>query len=159
MVGTNLIREYLDENMVDYALWPDITGEIRSFPFNGTVNTVLLKIDGDYALMVLKHFEDIDIDRMKIMLKTNSIAVVQEDECNSLFPSCDATALPILGTLIGMPVYCSTSILSNREICFNPGTHDKVVQVHVDDFVKLEHPTVGNFAIYGYKESKYEFIF
>ena len=136
-----------------------ITIIVPGYVFKGIVKTALLNMDGNYAIMVLRHSEKIDIERMKDLLNAQSIKVVQEEECQKLFPNCDVTALPALGRLFNMPVYCSPTALAEESICFNVGTHEKVVEVRVDDYLELEHPHVGNFTTYGYKETKYEFAY
>ncbi len=158
MLNADVIKTYLNNNRIH---WDILSGYFSSHDneFVGTVKTVPVKIDGQYALIVLKKSEHIDIKRMKCMLHVDRIDIVQEDECQVLFPKCDATALPALGTLVDIPVYCSNTVLEKKEICFNTGTHDNVIKVPVDEFVELEHPTIGNFTNYGYNESKYDFMY
>ena len=159
MFNTSLIKNYLDGHGINYSLWPDFfNGSVR-YPFKGSVRTVLLKIDGQYAIMVTKDREYIDFTRMKSILNAASVEPASEEECESLFPNCDATALPVLGTLVNMPVFCSQNVLASEEICFNPWTHDKVVKVPVNDFINLEKPTSGNFTKQGYRESEFDHVF
>lgn len=159
MFNTNQIKEHLDDRGVNYSMWPDFYEEHIESDFKGPVKTVVLKIDNQYAFMVTSSHEAIDVNRMRSILHANNIEVVSEDECKDLFPECDATALPALGSMADLPVYCSQKVLENEEVCFNPGTHDKVVKVPVEEFISLEHPKSGNFTKYGYYESEFDYVY
>jgi Ala-tRNA(Pro) deacylase len=159
MFSTNQIKEHLDDRGVNYSLWPDYYEEHIETDFKGPVKTVVLKIDDQYAFMVTSSYEHIDLTRMKSILHAKTIEFASEEEYKDLFPECDATALPALGSLADMPVYCSQKVLEDEEVCFNPGTHDKVVKVPVQEFISLEKPKTGNFTKYGYCETEYDYLY
>ena len=159
MFNQNLIKEHLEGHGIHYKLWPDFYDENLTTHFKTAAKTVLLKIDEQYAIVVISSNEHIDLARMKSILKARSIEIASEQECEALFPDCDTTALPALGSLADIPVYCSQKVLADKEVCFNPGTHDKIVKVPVEEFIRLEKPTTGNFTISGYYETEYDYVY
>ena len=147
------IKHYLDQNNIsywttDFWLVDPVSGETVTElqTIDEVVRCQLIDIEGKLAVVAVGSLEEFDLDEMRMFLKTQDIQLVGEAECHRLFPGCDATALPALGNVCGMPVYCTQHVLQNKNICFNSGTHDEIITLSTSDFIKVAKPIVGNFA-------------
>jgi Ala-tRNA(Pro) deacylase len=72
--------------------------------------------------------------------------LASEGEFASLFPDCELGAMPPLGELYGLPVYMDESLIADKEIVFNAGTHRDAVRMQLEDFMRLAKPSVASFA-------------
>jgi Ala-tRNA(Pro) deacylase len=54
---------------------------------------------------------------------------------------CDIGAMPPFGNLYGM-VYVDESLAKDKDIAFNAGSHNELLQVSYADFERLVNPTV-----------------
>jgi Ala-tRNA(Pro) deacylase len=147
------IKHYLDKSGINY--WTTDSWSIdaasseltdQNFAVEEVVRCLLVKIEGQHAVVALGSLEEFDLDEMREFLQTDAVEVAGDAECRRLFPDCDATAIPALGNVCGMPVYCSHHVLKNQSICFNSGTHEEIIRLATKDFIKLAQPIVGNFA-------------
>jgi Ala-tRNA(Pro) deacylase len=65
-----------------------------------------------------------------------------EAEFAPVFPDCDLGAMPVFGSLYGVPVVVSHDLLEGEEIAFTAGTHRDVVRVGTKHYVEAERPRV-----------------
>jgi Ala-tRNA(Pro) deacylase len=63
-----------------------------------------------------------------------------------MYPDCETGAMPPFGPLYGQPVFVDRSLTDDEEIVFNAGSHREAVRMRYDDFDRVVHPTVGDFA-------------
>ena len=115
-------------------------------PGKEMAKSVIIKIDGKYAMAVLPAPEKINFDFLKSTLKAKSAELADEEEFRSLFPECEVGAMPIFGNLYNMPVYCSKRILDDDDIYFNAGSHTEAIKLPTKDFTSLVHPKVASFS-------------
>jgi Ala-tRNA(Pro) deacylase len=53
-------------------------------------------------------------------------------------------AVPLVGSLYGVPVYLEESLAAHEEIVFNTGTDDDTIRVSYDDFVCVAKPKISS---------------
>ena len=144
------IKKYLNQSHVHYWINDSnaVFGDSEEYKsaVDGVVFSLLVIIDGEPAMVVLSSDEEFEPESMRIFLHKKAVKIAADGEVYCLFPECDDTALPALGSAYGMPVYCSRHVLQKKKICFNSGTHDEIIQLATSDFVRLAHPVVGNFT-------------
>ena len=102
--------------------------------------TVMLKIDGDMAMMVMPAAYRIDLTRLSRALGGSEVEIAQESEFKSAFPDCELGAMPPFGNLYGMPVYVDARLSGHPEIVFNAGTHTDAVRMPYAEFERLAEP-------------------
>ncbi len=102
--------------------------------------TVMLKIDGDMAMMVMPAAYRIDLTRLSRALGGSAVEIAQESEFKSAFPDCELGAMPPFGNLYGMPVYVDARLSGHAEIVFNAGTHTDAVRMPYAEFERLAEP-------------------
>ena len=102
--------------------------------------TVMLKVDGKLAMMVMPASYRIDLVRLSRALGGRLVELALESEFRDAFPDCELGAMPPFGHLYGMPVYVDSRLIGQTEIAFNAGSHTDVVRMPYDEFERLAQP-------------------
>jgi Ala-tRNA(Pro) deacylase len=102
--------------------------------------TVMLKVDGTMAMMVMPAAYRIDLTRLSRALGGREVELAQEDEFKDAFPDCELGAMPPFGHLYGMPVYVDARLAGQPEIAFNAGSHTELVRMPYAEFERLAQP-------------------
>jgi Ala-tRNA(Pro) deacylase len=150
------LKEYLDNNKVNY----DVLGHARTYtaqdtaeaahvPGKEVAKSVVVKTDDRFVLVVLPAPRKIDLERLKEILDTKEARLAEESEFTSLFPGCEAGAMPPFGNLYGLAVYVDQSLAQDEEIVFNACTHVDAIRMKYKDFERLANPQLASFASSG----------
>jgi Ala-tRNA(Pro) deacylase len=144
---TNRLKRFLDEEHVPYESVdhePEYTAQrtAESSHISGRLmaKTVLVKVDGELAMVVVPASTRVDLRRLQQELGAERIELAREEEFEQLFPDSEPGAEPPFGNLYGLPVYVSQQLARNGQIAFNAGTHTEVLRMHYDDFERLVKP-------------------
>lgn len=110
------------------------------------VAKVVIVCDGDEPLMaVLPAPHHVDLRRLARATGRGGLRIAKEQEFAGRFPGCDPGAMPPFGNLYAMPVWVDESLIRDREIVFNAGTHEQTVHMAYADFARLVRPKVAAF--------------
>ncbi len=102
--------------------------------------TVMLKIGGALAMMVMPAAYRVDLTRLSRALGGREVELAQEDEFKDAFADCELGAMPPFGNLYGMPVYVDARLAEQPEIAFNAGSHTDLVRMPYAEFERLAQP-------------------
>lgn len=102
--------------------------------------TVMLKVDGAMAMVVMPAAYRVDLTRLSRALGGAMVELAEETEFKDLFPDCEPGAMPPFGHLYGMPVYVDSRLAHQPDIVFNAGTHTDAVRMPYAEFEKLAEP-------------------
>jgi len=102
--------------------------------------TVMLKIDGALAMMVMPASYRLDLTRLSRALGGDVVELAEEAEFRDAFPDCEVGAMPPFGNLYGMPVFVDSRLCEQPEIAFNAGTHTDAVRMSYAEFERLAQP-------------------
>ena len=148
------LKEFLDKNHVKYVTIIHSTAytaqEIAAQAHvrgRELAKTVIVKIDGKMAMAVLPASQRVDFNLLKTASGAAAVELAGESEFKSLFPDCDAGAMPPFGNLYGVPVFVDTALAEDEEIAFNAGTHSELVRLPYRDFERLVQTTVARFSL------------
>ena len=108
--------------------------------------TVIVKIDGKLAMVVLPRLYKINLGLLKQETEAHQVELASEEDFKDLFPECETGAMPPFGNLYGMDVYVEESLLEDSEITFNAGSHSELIQLSYYDFERLVQPNIGRFT-------------
>ncbi len=143
------LKSFLDKNHVKYTTIghsPAYTAqEIAAsahIPGKELAKTVIVKVDGEFAMAVLPASMHISLSRLRTAAGVGATELASEDEFETLFPDCELGAMPPFGNLYDMPVFVAKQLSEDEEIAFNAGSHTELVQLSYSDFDKLVHPKV-----------------
>jgi Ala-tRNA(Pro) deacylase len=143
------LKDFLDSNHVKYKTIthsPQYTAhEIAAsahIPGKDLAKTVIVKVDGEFAMAVLPASRHVSLTRLKEATGAGDAEIASEKEFEELFPDCEVGAMPPFGNLYDMPVFAAEQLTEDEEIAFNAGSHTELVQISYRDFDKLVHPKV-----------------
>jgi Ala-tRNA(Pro) deacylase len=147
------LKEYLDNLKIDYvtishplAYTSQQIASITHIRGQEIAKTVIVKIDGKMAMVVLPASYKVDLELVKKAAGSNVVSLATEVEFRNLFPDCDAGAMPPFGNLYGMDVYAEEKLAEDREIAFNAGTHLELIKLAYKDFERLVKPRIGKYT-------------
>lgn len=147
------LKEFLDSRDVKYvstqhslAYTAPEVAESAHIAGADFAKTVIVKINGDMAMVVLPANRKIILGDLRDMLG-EKVELATEDEFERRFPDCELGAMPPFGNLYGLPVYVAKSLADEPEIAFNAGNHREVIKMKFSDFAELVQPTVMDFAM------------
>ncbi len=106
------------------------------------VKTVIIKVDGIMAMMILPAHHVIDLADMPDVLGCEQVELAREYEFKDKFAGCEVGAQPPFGHLFGMPVFLDSELAKCNQICFCAGQHNELLEMAFDDFVRLAKPTL-----------------
>jgi Ala-tRNA(Pro) deacylase len=111
-------------------------------PGRAFAKSVLLSVDGKIYMAVLPATERVDLGRVGRCLAARKVRMAAEADFAPIFPDCDLGAMPIFGSLYGVPVIVSQELLEGEQIAFTAGTHRDVVRMRTKDYLEAEMPKV-----------------
>ena len=143
------LKKYLDEKHVEYmtikhspAYTAQRIAELTHIPGKEMAKTVIVKLDGEFAMTVLPASHRVDLDDLKKGVHADKVEMATESEFKDLFPDCEVGAMPPFGNLYDMKVYVAEKLTEDEEIAFNSGSHTELVKLSYKDFEKLVEPKV-----------------
>lgn len=143
------LERFLKERKVPYAATthPEAftaqqSAQAAHVPGRAFAKSVLVNVDGKICMAVVPATERVDLGRLQKCLEARKVRLASEAEFSPLFPDCDLGAMPIFGSLYGIPVLLSDELAGNEEIAFTAGTHKDIVRMKVGDFLAAENPKV-----------------
>jgi Ala-tRNA(Pro) deacylase len=147
------LKRFLDENQVRYVSIqhsPAYTAqEIAAsahIPGRELAKTVMVKIDGQMAMAVLPATKKLDLELLQRAAGGKSAVLAGEREFKSMFPDCDAGAMPPFGNLYGLKVYADELLARDASIAFNAGSHAELIQLSYADFARWVQPVIAPLA-------------
>lgn len=146
MIGPE-IKQYLDTHQIPYetihhlpAYTASQTAQAAHIPGKHLAKVVIVKVDGEFAMVALPANRHIDWEELKRVTGANNIELAREHEFAKLFPNCDLGAMPAFGNLYGVEVYLADSLAHEEWFAFNGGSHDDLIRICSKDFLKEVNP-------------------
>ena len=147
------LKQFLDDRGVKYVSIqhsPAYTASVvaRSAHVSGSDfgKTIIVKIEGEMAMVVLPAHRKIVISELRELLDSNSVELATESEFIDRFPDCELGAMPPFGNLYGMKVFLEHRMTRYPEIAFNAGNHCEVIRMSMRDYLLYAEPVVLDFA-------------
>ncbi|MHC4989869.1 MAG: aminoacyl-tRNA deacylase [Planctomycetota bacterium] len=144
------LKKFLDDKHIKYLTIthsPAYTAqEIAAsahIPGGELAKTVMVKLDGEMAMVVLPAPERVDFDLLKNACGAGQVELAPEREFADRFPRCEVGAMPPFGNLYGMKVFVADSLAEDEMIAFNAGTHTELIRITFSDFRALVDPILA----------------
>ena len=109
--------------------------------------TVIVKVDGRLMMTVLPAQYRVHLGLLKQVTGAKKIELASEDDFRGFFPGCDVGAMPPFGNLYHMEVYVEESLLNDKEIAFNAGSHSELIKISYHDYMNLVEPKIARFSL------------
>jgi Ala-tRNA(Pro) deacylase len=143
------LQEYLDQNRVRYisvkhspAFTAQEVAAAAHVPGKEMAKTVVVKLDGAMAMVVLPAPEMVRMGHLKAETGAQKAELASEQEFKARFPDCEVGAMPPFGNLYDMDTFVAESLAENPEIAFNGGTHTELIRMAYGDWESLVRPKV-----------------
>lgn len=143
------LHEYLDEHHIRYVSMkhsPAFTAQelaaVTHIPGREVAKTVVVKLDGILALVVLPAPEMVRLNHLKAETGVSQVALASEAEFKDRFPDCEVGAMPPFGNLYDLETFVGESLIRDEEIAFNAGTHTDLIRMSFADYQDLVNPRV-----------------
>jgi Ala-tRNA(Pro) deacylase len=113
------------------------------------VKTVLLILDRGFraAVALLPTTHTVDCERVSNLLGGASVEIATENRLAEYCHGCEVGALPPFGHFHAAITIADELLAGCDEIVFEGSTHHEAIRMKWEDFVRLESPLVGNFAV------------
>jgi len=151
------LKDYLESRGVKYEslrhyemFTAQETAQMAHVPGRELAKTVMVRIDGRIAMVVLPAPEKVDFGLLKGAAGARAAELAAEEEFTDLFPDCEVGAMPPFGNLYDIDVYVDEALTRDEQIAFNAGTHLELIRMAYKDFEKLVGPKVARLSS-GYK--------
>jgi Ala-tRNA(Pro) deacylase len=149
------MEKYLQEQGVPFEILPhrqvftmqQVAAELH-VPGRQVAKVVMVKADGEPAMLVVPAPYRLDFARVRTLLKAKKVRLAKEDEFADLFPDCATGAMPPFGNLYDVPVYVDQALAEEQSIVFRIGTHRHTMKIAYADLDRLVQPTVGDFTLH-----------
>lgn len=143
------LKEFLDREKVKYvsihhspAFTAQEIGASAHIPGLELAKSVVVRLDGRTALVVLPASQRVNFDVLKAQVGAAEARLASEQEFRDMFPDCELGAMPPFGNLYGLEVFVSKRLLGDEAIAFNACSHTELIRLARADFVRLVKPKV-----------------
>lgn len=141
------LKKFLEDNNIKYVVISHSTAytalevaELAHISGRELAKTVMVKIDGKLAMIVLPAAYMIDLTCLNKAMGVDRVDLANEDDFIDMFPDCEIGAMPPFGNLYGMEVFIEPSLEKDKEIAFNAGNHRELIKLLFEDFDRLVQP-------------------
>lgn len=148
------LKAMLDERNVRYisinhspAYTARETAASTFIPRREFAKTIIVDLDGEKVMVVLSASRHVNLDALAQVTQASQVRLATEDEFKTLFPDCEIGAMPPFGSLYQLRVFVDRMVTEVDDLCFNAGTHEQVLRMDCNDYIEIEKPVVGDFAI------------
>ncbi len=142
------LKQFLDSNDIRYetlthptTYTSQRTAESAHIPVQEMAKTVMVKIDGKMAMVVVPTSQRVDLEALQKATGAGNVELATEKEFKNLFPECEVGAMPPFGNLYDMQVFVSPRLAEDEWIAFNAGTHTELIKLSYSDYARLVSPT------------------
>jgi Ala-tRNA(Pro) deacylase len=143
------VKEFLDSRGVKYvniahsrAYTAQEVAASAHISGNELAKTVIVKLDGKLAMVVLPASAKVDLSRLKAATGARAVEFAHEYEFKDAFPGCEVGAMPPFGNLYGMQVFLAKSLSRDADMVFNAGSHTELMKLAYSDYQRLVNPKV-----------------
>jgi Ala-tRNA(Pro) deacylase len=137
------LREYLNDHHVNYEVMAHVrtgsslqTAQVSHVPGDCLAKGVILTREGGYVLAVVPASSKVRLDAIEQMLHC-PVDLASEDEVNSLFPDCEAGAVPPIGAAYAVDTIIDDSLDQQRDIYLESGDHRSLIHMPGTEFHNL----------------------
>lgn len=74
----------------------------------------------------------------------DEVSLASEAEFESVFPDCEAGAMPPFGGLYGLPTFVDSGLAQQDGLVFQAGSHTETIKVRTADYLRLSGAVVAD---------------
>lgn len=99
-----------------------------------------------FVMLVMPAHMRLDSKQAKKVVMAKSIRFASEEEINALSPGLQRGGVPPFGDLLGLPVFCDSTLFENEKIVFNADDRCFSIAMKAKDYRSLVNPVVCGFV-------------
>ncbi len=148
-MSSTKLKEYLNQENIKYttinhstAYTAQEVAQLAHIPGDEMAKTVIVKVDGEQAMVVLPATDHIDLELLEGALGAKNVSLATEAEFMPQFSECEIGAMPPFGNLYHMDVYVEEALSHDKMIAFNACSHNELIEMSYADFARLAKPEV-----------------
>jgi Ala-tRNA(Pro) deacylase len=148
------LKRMLDQRSIKYlsinhspAYTARETAASTFVPRREFAKTIIVDVDGEKVMAVLTASRHVDLEALRKLAGGKEARLASEDEFEELFPDCEIGAMPPFGSLYATRIFVDEMVTEVDDLCFNAGSHEQILRMDCSDYLNLEQPVVGPFAI------------
>ncbi|MCD6441852.1 MAG: hypothetical protein J7L86_08765 [Candidatus Marinimicrobia bacterium] len=107
---------------------------------------LVLKIEDSFKIFVLSAAKKLDSAAIKKRFNIKRLRFANRDELLELTGLEPGSIPPFGQPLFDLELFVDNSIVQNKKIAFNAGTHTDSIIMSVKDYLELTKPTIFNFS-------------
>ena len=137
------LREYLDDHHINYEVMTHEptgsslqTAQASHVPGDCLAKGVILTREGGCVLAVVPASSKVRLDAIEQMLHC-PVGLASEDEVSSLFPDCEAGAVPPIGAAYAVDTIIDESLDHQRDLYMEGGDHRSLIHMPRMEFQNL----------------------
>ena len=119
---------------------------IRGTPLEQGAKALVFQGDTSTLLLVVQAHRRLDSRAFKRAYGIKNLRLLPAEDLLAL-TGLEPGAVPPFGSLLDIPTYADERLLSMPRIVFNAGSRSTSVLLATADFIRLEQPVVGRFAM------------
>lgn len=147
------IKKLLAEECTDYQVYehtPVYTSEeaanIRKVDMSMGAKAIVFYADKKPVLVVVPGDKKVNVKNFKALVHVKDLRIASPEEVTEL-TGLYIGAIPPMGSIMGLHSYYDVELVNKVKVAFNAGAHTVSVIMSAAELVRLEKPTVGNYAI------------
>lgn len=148
------LKKLLDDSHIKYisinhspAYTARETAASTFVPRSEFAKTIIVELDGEKVMAVVPASRHVDVQALIQLDEAESGRLATEEEFKNSFADCEVGAMPPFGRLYDMRVFMDEMVSEVDDLCFNAGTHAQIFRMDCEDYVALEKPVIGHFAV------------
>lgn len=151
MAHLTKLRTFLDANKVAYevlthpeAFTAQEVAAAEHVHGREHAKVVILRAGPEYVMVVVPAPYHVDLERARTITGKRDLSLATEHDFVSLFPDCEAGAMPPFGNLYNMQVWIDQALAGEEDIVFSACSHTQSMRMKYADFARLVRPTVAS---------------
>ena len=141
------IKQILGQNRVEYTVHehepvytnPTMAEALGTDESKTVKSLVLMTKEKETAVLVLPGDKRVDWKKAAAGMGTKKVSFAKPEHVKESV-GCDVGCVPPFGQLTELPVYMDPELVEKDTVYFNPGVHDKSLQIKASDLKKLCNP-------------------
>ena len=143
------LKQFLEQENVPYQVI-EASGGLplgADGPGKDWAKIIIVRAGTSDVMVVIPAPCELDLEKLCILLDASEVTVENEDQYATLFPDCEADAMPAIGRLYGLPCFVDETLLDGPSVCFKGGNHREWVRISSDGYWRIAQAEVGDFRL------------
>ena len=146
------INDVLSKEKIEYEILehkPVFTSkeaaEVRGTELKQGTKALICKTEEGFIQAVVSGAKELDITKLQKLTLFKNIELANAKEVRHV-TGCNIGSVPPFGNLFDLKVYFDKSVVENKIVAFNAGTHSKSIKMKAKDLVTVVNPIIGEFS-------------